>query len=95
MKREKLRRLLAWAIVEELGPNHAKTIPNVERYVVPKKTRYSIRKNQNITLADMLTALMIVEYVSTQKPIAFLYGRGQLFMDNREEVFRKIDLPVK
>ena len=94
MKREGLKRRLAWAIVEELGALHAKTVPNVERYVIPKRTKYCIKKEEKITLADTLIALMIVEYVSTQKPIAWLYGRGQAFREDREITFRDIELSV-
>ena len=46
MKREKLRRTLAFAILEELGPNHIKTIPNIDRYVIPKRTQYRINSYQ-------------------------------------------------
>ena len=95
MKREKLRRRLALATLEILGPLHKKTIPNVQRYVVPHLTHYKIRKSEEITLADIVTALMILEYVCTQKPLGFQYGVGQPFQTAREEAFMKTVLPVE
>ena len=94
MKREKLRRVLAWAILEELGPNHARTIPNVERYVLPKRSKYRITKDEYITLADIMMALMILTYVCTQKPIAWQYGTGDGFRKARQNEFMNIVLPV-
>lgn len=94
MKREKLRRTLAWAILEELGPVHQKTIPNVERYVIPKRTKYRINKSEKITLSDILTALMILEYVCSQKPISWMYGHGIDQMARRKEAFLSVVLPV-
>ena len=95
MKREKLRRTLAWAVLEELGPNHKKTIPNIDRYVLPKRTRYRINKEEKITMADKLTALMILQFVVMQKPIAWAYGVGDDYRTRRKDVFMSIVLPVK
>jgi len=95
MKREALRRRLAWAIVEELGILHKRTIPNVERYVIPKRTKYRINKSEKITMADTITALMIVEYVTMQKPIAWMYGYGADFKNARKNEFLTIVLPVE
>ena len=93
MKRENLRRTLAFAIVEELG-THQHTIPNIERYVLPKKTRYRIPKNEKITQEDILIASLIVVHVMQQKPIAFRYGRGDVWTEKRKEAFMSCDLPV-
>ena len=94
MKRERLRRILAWATLEELGPNHKKTIPNIDRYVVPKRTKYRINKKEKITLADKLSALMILQFVVMQKPIFWAYGVGADLMAERKKVFLSVVLPV-
>ena len=94
MKREKLRRTLAFAILEELGPNHIKTIPNIDRYVIPNRTKYRINKEEKITLADKLSALMILQFVTMQKPIAWAYGVGDDYRARRKDVFMNIVLPV-
>jgi hypothetical protein len=95
MKRERLRRTLAWATLEELGPIHARTIPNIDRYVIPKRTKYRINKNEKITLADKLTALMIVQFITMQKPIAWSFGVGDDYTSRRKEAFMSTVLPVK
>ena len=93
MKREKLRRILAFAIVEELG-THKRTIPNVDRYVIPKRTRYRIPKNEKITIADKTIALLIVQFVCMQKPIYFQYAVGNDARAERKKAFLETALPV-
>ena len=93
MERENLRRVLAFAIIEELG-THQLTMPNVDRYVLPKRTRYRINKNEKITLADKTIALFIIEKVCAQKPIAFRYGRGDVWTQQRKDAIMSCDLPV-
>ena len=93
MKREQLRRTLAFAIVEELG-THKQTIPNIERYVLPKKSKYRINKKEKITTEDLLIATLIVTHVLQQKPIAFRYGVGDVWTERRKEAFMSADLPV-
>jgi hypothetical protein len=95
MKREQLRRRLALASLEILGPNRKKTVPNVQRYVIPHLNHYQIRKSDTITLSDILTALMILEYICSQKPIAFRYGMGQAFQTARKDAFMNTSLPVE
>ena len=95
MKRENLRRTLAWATLEELGPNHKKTIPNIDRYVIPKRTKYCIQKKEKITLADKMMALMILQFVLEQKPIAWAYGVGEAWTKQRKDVFMSVSFPVK
>jgi len=94
MERENLRRVLAFAILEELG-THKLTMPNVDRYVLPKRTKYRINKKEHITEADKLIALLIVELVCQQKPIAFRYGRGDVWTAQRKDAIMSADLPVK
>ena len=93
MKRESLRRTLAFAIVEELG-THKHTIPNIERYVLPKKHKYRINKNEKITTEDILIATLIITHVLMQKPIAFRYGVGDVWTEKRKTAFMSCDLPV-
>ena len=95
MKREQLRRTLAWAIVEELGPNHKRTIPNIERYVKPKLTRYNIRKETKITQADILVALLMIDYVMKQKDVYFQFGYGKHWTHKRKEAFMSAVFPVE
>lgn len=94
MKREQLRRYLAFAIVEELG-THKRTLPNIERYVIPKLTKYNIRKETKITQADILTALLMIEYVMSQKDVYFQYGYGKHWTHKRKEVFMSAVFPVE
>ena len=93
MERENLRRTLAFAIIEELG-THQTTIPNIDRYVIPKRTKYRINKQEKITDADILVALFIIQKVCAQKPIAFRYGRGDVWTSARKEAIMSCDLPV-
>ena len=93
MKRETLRRTLAWAIVEELG-THTRTLPNIDRYVIPKRTRYRITKSEQITLADKTIALFIVQHVCQQKPIYFQYAVGNDARAERKKAFLETVLPV-
>lgn len=93
MKREKLRRTLAWAIVEELG-THRMTIPNVNRYVLPTLTKYRIPKKEHITEEDKLISLLIVTHVTLQKPVAFRFGVGDVWTQKRKDTFMSCDLPV-
>jgi len=93
MKREKLRRTLAFAIAEELQA-HKHTIPNIRRYVVPLLTKYRINKNERITDEDILIAALIVTHVMQQKPIAFRYGIGDVWTQQRSIAFMSCDLPV-
>ena len=93
MKRERLRRTLAFAIIEELG-THKMTMPNIERYVLPKRTQYRINKSEKITLEDKLIATLIVTYVCAQKPIAFRYGHGDVWTQQRKDAIMSCDLPV-
>ena len=95
LKRENLRRTLAWAILEELGPTHAKTIPNIERYVIPKRTKYRINKKEKITMADTLMALLILQHVSMQKSIYWMFGVGDDCRDTRQKEFMCAVLPVE
>jgi len=94
MKREALRRRLAWAIVEELG-THKRTFPNIERYVRPKLTRYQIRKNTKITDSDILVALLMIEYVMAQKDVYFQFGYGKHWTHKRKEAFMSTVFPVE
>ena len=94
MKREKLRRTLAFAIVEELG-THKLTIPNVDRYVIPKLKKYMIRKETKITQADILTALLMIQYVCVQKDTYFRYGYGEHYTRRRKEAFMDTVFPVE
>ena len=93
MNRENLRRTLAFAIIEELG-THKMTIPNIERYVIPKRTKYRINKSEKITQADIVIATLIIEYVCAQKPIAFRYGHGDVWTSQRKDAIMSCDLPV-
>ena len=95
MKREKIRRTLAFAIVEELGPNHKQTIPNIKRYVIPKLTKYCIQKKEKITTEDILMATLIITHVMQQKPIAFRYGFGQAWTEQRKDAIMSTPLPVE
>lgn len=94
MKREQLRRTLAFATLEILGPLHKKTIPNIDRYVIPNLSKYRINTSEEITLADKLTALMILEFVCIQKPIYWQFGRGDGQTAERKEAFLSVVLPV-
>ena len=93
MNRENLRRTLAFMILEELG-THQLTMPNIDRYVLPKRTRYRIKKEEKITEADKLIALFIITHVCQQKPIAFRYGRGDAWTQQRKNAIMSADLPV-
>lgn len=95
MKREKLRRRLALATLEVLGPFHKRTIPNVKRYVLKHLPSYKIRKTEKISEADITHGILICEFICMQKPIAFAYGIGQRFTDARKEAFMNTPLPVK
>jgi hypothetical protein len=46
-------------------------------------------------MADMLSALMIVQYVTMQKPIAWQYGRRNGQTAERKEAFLSVVLPVE
>ena len=93
MKRENLRRTLAFAIVEELG-THKRTIPNIERYVKPNLTKYNIRNNTKITQADILVSILMIEFVMSQKPLQFQYGYGEHWTNSRKEAFMSAVFPV-
>ena len=94
MKRENLRRTLAFAIIEELG-THKQTIPNIKRYVLPKLTKYCIKKKEKITTEDILIASLILTHVLQQKPIAFRYGFGQAWTEQRKDAIMSAPLPVE
>ena len=94
MKRENLRRTLAFAIIEELG-THKTTIPNIDRYVLPKLTKYNIRKKTKITQADILTALLMIQHVCVQKDTYFRYGYGEHYTRRRREAFMDTVFPVE
>ena len=94
MKRERLRRRLALATLETLGPFHKKTTANIERYVLKHLPFYNIRKTEKITPEDMMHAVMILDHVCLQKPLGFRYGVGQRFTDARKEAFMNTPLPV-
>ena len=68
-RREKLRAILALAICDILT-NTRKTIPNVQRYVLPHLSFYRIPKNQ-VKLRDILVALELVQFARSQNPIPF------------------------
>jgi len=93
MKRERLRRKLAFAIVEELQ-SHKHTIPNIRRYVVPLLTKYRINKNERITDEDIIISTLIITHVMQQKPIAFRCGIGDVWTQKRRDAFMSTDLPV-
>ena len=93
MERENLRRMLAFAIIEELG-THQLTMPNVERYVLPRRTKYCIKKEEKITETDKMIAMFIVLHACAQKPIVFRYARGQVWTQQRKEFMMSCDLPV-
>lgn len=94
MKREQLRRHLAFAIVEELG-THKRTLPNIERYVIPKLTKYNIRKDTKITQADTLISLLMIEFVMAQKDVYFQYAYGEHYTRRRKEAFMDTVFPVE
>jgi len=94
MKRERLRRTIALATLEVLGPFHKKTTANVERYVLHHLPFYNIRKNEKITLKDIMHAIMICDHVCLQKPLGFMYGVGERFQTARKEAFMNTPLPV-
>jgi len=94
MKRENLRRTLAFAIMEELG-THARTLPNIERYVKPKLLKYTIRKETKITQADILVALLMIQHVTSQKDIYFQFGYGEHYTRRRKEALMNTVFPVE
>ena len=94
MKREKLRRTLAFAIVEELG-THKRTFPNIDRYVLPTLTKYNIRTKTKITQADILVSLLMIEHVMMQKDVYFQYGYGKHWTSKRKEAFMSAVFPVE
>ena len=91
MNRERLRRVLAFAIHEELL-GHTRTLPNVRRYVVPILHKYRIT---NISDEDIIISLKLVDAVLFQKPIEFVFGRGDVWTERRKESFMSADLPVE
>ena len=94
MKREQLRRTLAFAIHEELL-GHTRTLPNVRRYIVPKLYKYRINRSEKISDADIDIALKICDAVLYQKPIEFIFGRGDVWTERRKNAFMSADLPVE
>ena len=94
MKREKIRRTLALATLEVLGPFHARTTPNIRRYVLHHLPFYNIRKTEKITDEDMMHAVMICDHICQQKPLGFMYGVGQRYTDARKDAFMNTPLPV-
>ena len=93
MKREKLRRNLAFMMLEELG-THQLTMPNVDRYVIPKRTLYRINKNEKITEVDKTIAMLLVMQVCAQKPTNFRFARGDVWTQQRKDAIMSADLPV-
>ena len=93
MERENLRRTLAFAILEELH-THSLTLANVKRYVVPKRTKYRINKEEKITNNDINQALQLIYTVLAQKPIEFRYGRGDVWTARRREAFMSVEISL-
>ena len=93
MKRQKLRRTLAFMILEELG-THQLTMPNIDRYIIPKRTLYRINKNEKITETDKMIALLIVSDVCQQKPTSFRFARGDVWTQQRKDAIMSFDLPA-
>jgi len=94
MKREQLRRTLAFATHEELL-GHTRTLPNVRRYIVPILHKYRINKSEKISDKDIDIALKICDAVLYQKPIEFVFGRGDVWTERRKNAFMSADLPVE
>ena len=85
MRREGLRRQLALAICELLI-GHKKTVPNVQRYVVPFLSHYRIRKDQ-VRQQDIFVALEFVQNARRQKPIQFMRSDKSLWVTERRTFF--------
>ena len=85
MRREGLRRVLAWAICELLR-GHKKTVPNVMRYVTPHLKPYGIRDGQ-VKSQDILVALELVRNAQRQNPIQFMNSYDPLWADKRKDFF--------
>lgn len=93
MKREGLRRRLAFATLEILSAHHALTPPNVKRYVVPHLPKYNIRRSTKITECDIEVALDMIIKASRRNPPPFRFAPGgSLWTQKREEYFLRAPL---
>jgi hypothetical protein len=93
--REQLTRVLAFAILEELGSSHRLTTPNVNRYVLPKLHKYCIKRETKITHKDVTIALQMIYQVLSQKPISFRFGSGEAYTEERRNTFLSHDFSVE
>lgn len=88
MKREGLRRILAFATLEILVPHHAITAPNVKRYVIPHLSQYTIRNTTKISENDIRVALVMIQNAARLNPHGFrLAPSGSLWTQKRHDYF--------
>jgi len=72
MKRERLRRILSIAILDNLGLTHSLTFPNCKRYITPELlTQYRISRETQITNTDFLIAIQMIRGAMRGKPVSF------------------------
>ena len=84
-RRATLRSILALAICDILTHKN-KTIPNVQRYVLPHLSFYRIPRNQ-VKLRDILYALEIVQYAQKQNSPRFFLDGSPVWTAKRRAFF--------
>ena len=93
MKKQRLRRLLALCILENLS-SHVITVPNVRRYVTSDlRSLYTIRRETKISNTDIRVAMIMVYKAIRIKPIPFRFApRSSPMGIEREKYFLETPL---
>lgn len=93
MKREKLRRMLAVAMLDTLS-GHALTMPNIKRYVTSDiLSSYRIKRETRITDIDLQQAQLIAIHAVRGKPVNFRFARrGSAIANERADYILKTKL---
>lgn len=93
-RRANLRSILALAICDILTHTQ-KSIPNVQRYVLPHLSFYRIPRNQ-VKLRDILFALEIVQFARTQNSPRFFLDSSPVWTAKRRAFFMDplLEFPV-
>lgn len=88
MKRERLRRILAFATLEILSSHHSLSSPNVKRYVISHLSNYTIRKETKISERDIEVALRMIVNASRNNSAGFRFApSGSLWTQKRYDYF--------
>ena len=93
MKKQRLRRLLALAILDSLSA-HKITVPNVKRFVTSDLlTHYTIRRETKISDVDIRVAVDMCHKAIRTKPIPFRFApRSSPMGIEREKYFLETPL---